>query len=320
MTTRSGGPVVRAGAALIAVLVGGALLAGCTSPTETDPPPTDPATTGSDPAATSSDASPTPDRAGTVEIDLDGRPFRLHVPPDLDPATAVPLVVGLHGYTSSSAELDSYFGLSAEADARGFLLALPEGTTDPAGDQFWNAVEGGCCDFHRSGTDDVGYLDRLVETVSASYAVGPVVLVGHSNGGYLAHRFACEHADRVSAIATLAGTLPPATARCAPSGPVTVVHVHGDADDVVPYGGGRDGASAAGTAAAWADRNGCAPTPESAPALDLDWVIPGAETTVERYADGCLRTVELWTIVGGGHVPDLGPAFTPAVLDVLLGG
>ena len=305
----------RGAAAALTAAVAAALLAGC-APTTGDAPPSAASTSPPAPASTTSTAS----AGSTLEIDVDGRPFRLHLPPGLDPATAAPLVVGLHGYTSNASELDSYFGLTAASDERGFLLALPEGTVDPDGDQFWNALEGGCCDFYGADVDDSGYLALVVDAVSAAYAVDQVVLVGHSNGAYLAHRFACEHADRVSAIATLAGTLPADTSGCDPSGPVSVLHIHGDADDVVPYDGGQGGASASDTAEVWADLNGCDPTPDEPPALDLS-TLPGDETTAIRFARGCRdgRSVVLWTIRDGGHVPDLGPAFTPAVLDFLLG-
>lgn len=299
----------RFSAALVAALVL-ALVAGCDAAAPTDAPSAGP----------NPDATVAPGTTGS--IDLDGRPFRLHVPAGYDPAAPTPLLVGLHGYTSDSGELDSYFGLTAASDERGFLLALPDGLENPRGDRYWNAVDGGCCDFSGADTDDSGYLSRLIDHVRSSYAVGPVALVGHSNGGYMSHRLACEHADQVDAIASLAGPLPADTSRCAPSRPVRVLHVHGDADDTVPYlGGALSSASAEETVEAWARLDGCEPSPLPLPAMDLDASIPGPETTVLRYADGCAEglRVELWTIAGGGHVPELGPAFTPAVLDFLFG-
>jgi len=57
-----------------------------------------------------------------------------------------------------------------------------------------------------------------------------------------------------------------------------------------------------------------------APALDLVSDLPAAETSVRAYVPGCAggSTVRAWTINGGTHVPQLGPAFTPAVTDFLL--
>ncbi|HMO11205.1 MAG TPA: hypothetical protein PKB06_06850, partial [Actinotalea sp.] len=144
----------------------------------------------------------------TVTVDLDGRPFRLHVPTGYDDSGPAALVVGLHGYTSRAEELDSYLGLAAAADERAFLRALPEGETNDAGDRYWNAVPGGCCDFYGAGTDDVEYLSRLLSTVQDSYDVDRVALVGPSNGGFMAQRFACDREDGVDGIAALAGPLP----------------------------------------------------------------------------------------------------------------
>ena len=58
----------------------------------------------------------------------------------------------------------------------------------------------------------------------------------------------------------------------------------------------------------------------SLPPLDLEGALPGAETTVRRYGDGCRPggIAELWTIVGGEHVPVLSDDFRPLVADFLL--
>ena len=43
--------------------------------------------------------------------------------------------------------------------------------------------------------------------MKAHYNVDPgrVCLIGHSNGGFMSHRFACDRADLVAAIVSLAG-------------------------------------------------------------------------------------------------------------------
>ena len=48
--------------------------------------------------------------------------------------------------------------------------------------------------------------------------------------------------------------------------------------------------------------------------LNLDFRLPGNETTIQRF-DGCARTtdVELWTIHGGAHIPTLSTDFAPHV-------
>ena len=49
--------------------------------------------------------------------------------------------------------------------------------------------------------------------------------------------------------------------------------------------------------------------------------MPGAETNITRYPEGCAAggAAELWTIVGGGHVPVLSASFDTLVLDFLFG-
>jgi polyhydroxybutyrate depolymerase len=56
--------------------------------------------------------------------------------------------------------------------------------------------------------------------------------MGLSNGGYLAHRIACDLGDRVAAIGAVAGLLQGA---CTPARPVPVWMVHGTADTLVDY-------------------------------------------------------------------------------------
>src|SRR3974377_713752 len=97
-------------------------------------------------------APPPPARGrGTRTVQLDDRPFQLYVPTVL-PTQPVPLVVGLHGYGSNSTQLADYFGLIDQAQRRGFLLALPDGTVDSSGAQFWNATDA-CCNLGGSKVD-----------------------------------------------------------------------------------------------------------------------------------------------------------------------
>jgi len=259
-----------------------------------------------------------------VTLDLDGRPFRLHVPAVA--AEKAPLVVLLHGYTSNADEQESYFKLTAESDRRGFLYAMPEGTTNQEGKRFWNATPA-CCDFFNSGMDDSTYLVRLIDTVAAKHPVDParVYFVGHSNGGFMALRMACDHADRVTAVVSLAGAATADPAQCQPSRPVSVLQIHGTSDRTILYEGStnarRPYPSAEGTLALWRRLDGCADRADTSTApIDLDATLSGAETTVTAWHDGCGggTRAELWSIRDGSHIPALSPSFATAVADFLL--
>ncbi|MGE5827367.1 MAG: alpha/beta hydrolase family esterase [Micromonosporaceae bacterium] len=259
----------------------------------------------------------------TLTVDLANRPFRLHVPASYRPEIKVALVMLLHGYSSNAAEQEAYFQLTAESERRGFLYAMPDGTVDSDGNRFWNATTA-CCDFHATGVDDSDYLSQVLHAVAASYAVdaGRVFLVGHSNGGFMAYRMACEHADAVTAIISLAGAMAADASGCQPSRPVSVLQIHGTNDQAIRFDGGTYTAgvypSAATTLMTWRQVDGCAdPADTSLPPKDLVADLPGPETTVTAYGCQAGSRVELWTIVHGGHVPSLTANFAPAVIDFL---
>ena len=117
----------------------------------------------------------------------------------------MPLLVFLHGYTSNGRQADHYMHLRQLADDRGFIVATPDGTAT-GGTSFWSATDA-CCNFVRSSVDDTGYLRALVEAVQAQFPVDSkqIYFSGHSNGGFMSYRMACDHADLIAGIASLAG-------------------------------------------------------------------------------------------------------------------
>lgn len=282
-------------------------------------------------------AAPLPARA--VGIDVGGRPFHLRFAPTL-PTGYLPLVILLHGYSTTAAQQAIYFELAEATAARGMIFAALDGTRDGAGNQFWNG--GACCQILTAPArpiEDVAYLDAVIERITRDYKVDPkrIYLIAHSNGSFLAHRYACERAN-IAAIVTVSGaqwnacpTIPPA--------PVSVAHIHATYDAVIryygtlPHGVGVFGPfygpfnGAEETVRLWAERNGCSTTlPTSGPLLDLVATLPGAETKLLRFA-GCPPggAVELWKIdpgfIGVGeelvhHHPLAGhiPAFNKGVL------
>jgi polyhydroxybutyrate depolymerase len=56
---------------------------------------------------------------------------------------------------------------------------------------------------------------------------------GLSNGGMMSYRLASELSDRIASIAIVAGTV--ALEDCKPKRPVPVLHIHGTADNIVPF-------------------------------------------------------------------------------------
>lgn len=253
------------------------------------------------------------------------RPYDVFVPTSYKSSVPTPLVMLLHGMGISGAQMESIFELQPVAEERGFLYVHPDGTKNPDGEPFWNATDA-CCNAYDQPVDDSAYLEAIIEQVQVTFNVDPkrIYLFGVSNGGFMSYRMACDHADKIAAIVSLAGATFLDSTRCKPSQPVSVLEIHGTADEDVPFDGGQgyDGhpfPSAATTVADWAVYNGCGPN--GAPTglrLDLGAALPGDETDVSRF-DGCPAggAVELWTVVGGTHILPLTSAFTPSVVEFL---
>jgi len=244
------------------------------------------------------------------------RPFGLKVPTGYTAGVPTPLVLVLHGYGATGQGQATYFGLLADADEHGYLVAYPDGTLDSRGSRFWNATDA-CCNFESRSVDDVAYLGAVIDDVQARYNVDArrVYVVGHSNGGFMAHRLACDLPGRFAAAASLAGAVWKQPERCQPTARISVLQVHGDADETIFYTGSAGYPSALETVALWAQRNGCVGALAPAgPDQDLDTRLPGAETVTEGH-DGCAPggAADLWTIRGGKHVPALGPAWAGAL-------
>ena len=261
---------------------------------------------------------------GELFIDLGRGPVLVRVPSSYDPATPAPLLMLLHGYSSNGAAQEAYMQFAPIAEEFGLIYLHPDGLIDDFGSRYWNGTDA-CCDFF-GDTDDSGYLRALIEEVRVQLNVDErrVYIVGHSNGGFMSYRMACDHADIVAAIASLAGATFLNPVDCLPTEPVHVLQIHGDADDVVLYNGGCFVACYPGavqTTETWAAYNGCAIEGDtSARPIDLDAVIPGNETVITRYETDCAPggSAELWTIVGGGHVPNLAADFSLQVVEFLL--
>jgi polyhydroxybutyrate depolymerase len=149
------------------------------------------------------------------------------------------------------------------------------------------------------GIDDIAFLTALLDRLEARYHIDErrVYATGISNGGLLAYRLACERSSRFSAIAPVAATM---VVSCDPELPVSVLHLHGSADENVPIRGGRGTKgvsrvvwpSVASALASWRSTDRC-----RGPVRTL---ARGAVTRT-RWRCAAGTDVELVVIAGGGH-------------------
>ena len=222
---------------------------------------------------------------------------------DLSGDGPAPLLFVVHGFGGTAEGMRSYAGIEDAVESSledGAIVVYPNGTGLESGlPQSWNA--GGCCPFSTYDlVDDVAFFDRLITSLEAQYDVDErrVWVVGHSNGGMMAYRLACELSSRITAIGVAAGALMVDT--CAPSVAVSALHVHGELDSVVPIAGGATAGitfpSAQDSFARFAAAQGCS--------------VAGRQA---QCANG--STVSLVTDAGWTH--DWQPEWTSLILDFL---
>jgi len=242
-------------------------------------------------------------------LDLEDRPAALVAPFGADPGESLPLVIALHGYGSNVWEHAQYMGLIERINVDRFLLLMPNGTRNDAGNRFWNATEL-CCDIDESNVGDAAYIQSLLAETQQIVTVGAVYAVGHSNGGFMAYRLACDNLAELAGVVVLAGSTFADQSRCDNAMPVSILHIHGDVDDLVLYEGDEyPGASE--TIMRWAQRFGCdVDAAERLSNLDLVPDLPAEETAALRYRQGCAGDVviEHWRIMGGQHEPEFDSA------------
>lgn len=219
------------------------------------------------------------------------RNYLVHVPSGYRPDVSLPLVVVLHGAFDTAEGMETLTGFSKLADREGFVVIYPNGIGILGFLQHWNA--GHCCGkAAEEKIDDVGYLAAAIGDVQSILSIDAnrIYMGGFSNGGMMTYRFAAERGDLLAAIAPLAaaagGQVSPETPEWhipEPIAPLSVIAIHGLADDDVRHAGGvslhRGGTRTywpvEKSLQVWIRRNGCHPkaaeTSESGGAVQLRW-------------------------------------------------
>jgi polyhydroxybutyrate depolymerase len=222
------------------------------------------------------------------------REYFVHAPQSAE--GPLPVVVAIHGYTSTATGFAAFHDLREHADRNGYIVVFPQGAhfIDGTAEQpyrvtSWNMlgnaqadpVAGPQCTEHAqrypcppdcgacdrctwaSCGDDLGYFEALLDQVLARYPTDPdrYYVLGMSNGGMMALRLGCSLSHRFAAIAPIDAQMP-AGFDCAPATPLPMIHLSGGKDDVVrpdgqPSGDGFIYVSAARTAATWARALSC---------------------------------------------------------------
>jgi polyhydroxybutyrate depolymerase len=252
-----------------------------------------------------------------VEVGGLTRSYLVYRPQSAPTDAAPPVVLVFHGGGGSTRRMPRFTGFNTAADARAFVVVYPEGER-----RSW-ADGRGMTTADRAGVDDVAFTRALLDQLAQDDRIDPgrVYAVGISNGGFLTQRLGCELADRLTAVTTIAATMPgPLLERCHPARPVSALLMMGTDDPLVPFQGGAVRVGAGGPASSleaatrrWRELDRCPAAPSSSASIDA--VDDGTAIEIQTWA-GCAGGAEVdqYVIGGGGHTWPGGPQYLPAFL------
>ena len=210
----------------------------------------------------------------------------------------IPVLYFLHGLGDNITRLDNEFHFQQIADQIGWAIVVPQALNEGYG-TMWNAG------LTASTTNDSGFLMALLDSLVEPYHINldSVFFTGFSMGGFMTHRMAIEHGDRITAFAPVSGLITTYMANHTAVAPVRMLHIHGTTDPVVGYDGGSQyfgyqlGLSVDNILKYWQDANGCTGEPEidTLPDLKNDGLL------FVRYTYDCGTELQHIKVIGGVH-------------------
>lgn len=239
---------------------------------------------------------------GTLEHDGETREYSVYLPSGYSPEESLPMVFNLHGTYLNGDHQISYTEFNDLAEEENFIVVIPEGLE---GTTFFGITATSWNSYWGTGIDDLGFLDALIDRVYIDYQIdlARVYCTGFSNGGYMSQRLACELSDRITAIASVAGSVVyEQLDNCTPDRAVPNLQIHGTNDGVVAYEGVPMFApSITELTEFWVDYNNCS---VEADTIDLPNIDLTDSSTVKRleYNDGDEGAkVWLYIVENGEH-------------------
>jgi polyhydroxybutyrate depolymerase len=210
----------------------------------------------------------------------------------------LPVLFFLHGLSVLISPCDQEFNFSQMAEDFGWAIVVPQARNLGMG-TMWNVG------MTNSDVDDAGFLLALLDSLTAQYQLDPdsVFFTGFSMGGFMTHRMAIEHGDRITACAPVSGLIYNEQASLTPVAPVRMLHIHGTNDNVVGYNGYSSvfgmtlGLGVNAIMDYWQNTNGCTgePTIDTLPDLKNDGL------RFIRYTYNCGTDLQHLKVVGGTH-------------------
>ena len=168
------------------------------------------------------------------------RSFDFHAP-GTSVAPNLPLVIIMHGDGQEGSNIKGYSGFDAVSNSANFIAVYPD-ALNGAWNRYVDDQPGDAGLGNPNAPDDVLFISDLISYFCTTYHINAqkVYATGHSAGGFMAYNLTFALTNKIAAFAPVAasvwGVSSYINSRYANNYvKVPVMHVHGDADNVVSY-------------------------------------------------------------------------------------
>lgn len=167
-----------------------------------------------------------------ISMDVNGmtRVFVMSAPA-VPAGTQLPVVFGFHGGGGSYVPFVQESEFEALAEEEGFITVYPKAVLVEPNEGEWILNTGA------NSRHDIDFVEAILDTLTENYCVDEdrIFSTGYSLGSMFNYEVACQLNDRFAATASFAGTMPIAPESCDIVDPISILHIHGTADEIIPY-------------------------------------------------------------------------------------
>lgn len=160
----------------------------------------------------------------TITIAGKERKYNLSIPSGYSNSRQYSLIIATHGRTNSKDQVQKYMGLDkGQTDS---IVAYPAALSAASGKSFsWSEKE------------NMTFVDAILRQVSENYCINrdKVYAVGHSLGGWMAQRIACQRGEFISGLAVVGSGAFGSTC----TGPVPTLFFQNTNDQLSSYASGK---------------------------------------------------------------------------------
>lgn len=163
------------------------------------------------------------------------RHYRIRMPAGHDGKTKIGAIVFAHGYTGNAKQAMRSTGFAGMARRLNVaLISVKSAFLD------WS-LPGAPSEGARPRVDELAYFDRVLDDAVRRFPIDRrrMIATGFSAGGMMVWNLACHRSHLFAGFVPIAGTFWDPIPETCTTPPTSIIHVHGNADKVVPLTGRR---------------------------------------------------------------------------------